>query len=884
MFKDFTRYILKTIEDKGFKAYVVGGYVRDYIMNIKSSDIDIATSATPDQILNLFKDEKCLTHGIDFGTVVLVRGGEEIEVTTFRSEGEYKDFRRPSEVLFSKELKDDINRRDFTINALAMDLRGKVYDYVGGERDIEDKILRSVGDPHERIREDALRILRAVRFSSKYDLSIEEDLKQAIRENVELLKFLSPERIYEELSKMLMYEKPSKSFYKMAELDILEVILPELCPMIGFNQHTPYHDKSLFDHTMWVLDRVDEDLSLRLAALYHDAGKLSTMTLEGDVAHFYGHEKVSAEIFESRMKKLHSPNYIIDRGRIFIENHMKANERMLDPALRRQIRKVGKENIDGLYSLLIADRVSTTFGRDAEFLYERRKRVTELLNEPVVSEKSFLNINGNDLMDLGFKEGKVLGKVLNELKEMVIENPELNDKNKLIEIVKEKFMRKYFGTDGIRGVAGSELSPELAYKVGRSMAKVIGKKGDSVLIGKDTRYSGDMLEAALMSGIMSMGMDVVQLGICPTPCVAYLVRETGARAGVVISASHNPFEYNGIKIFSGDGFKLDDSVELEIEGYIEVGVEDIHTGDELGRVLKSKESVKLYEDYLKSLVTSDIKGLKVGLDLGNGALYKMAEEILSSLGAEVHVINDTPDGTNINKSCGSTNTDLIMDLVKRENLDLGFAFDGDADRIIAVDEKGEIVDGDHLLAIFAQDLKAKGELKNDGVVGTIMSNIGLEKFLNEIGAKSIKAQVGDRYVLEEMRKGGYVLGGEQSGHIVFLQNNTTGDGLATGLHLLNILAETGKKLSELNRIMTTYPQVLINAKVPNEMKKKILENEVIKSEIEKTEKILEGEGRVVIRPSGTEPVVRVMVEGKDKEELTALVKNLVEIIERECGK
>ncbi len=443
-------------------------------------------------------------------------------------------------------------------------------------------------------------------------------------------------------------------------------------------------------------------------------------------------------------------------------------------------------------------------------------------------------------------------------------------------------MSKLFGTDGIRGIANKDLTPELAYKVGRAGAYILarGKKG-KIIVGKDTRASGDMLEAALTAGFCSMGLDVWQLGIIPTPAVAYLVRKYEALAGVVISASHNPGEYNGIKFFNQEGLKLPDEVEDEIEDIIinNKEIEARPIKDAIGRVIIEENGARDYKEYLKTTINIDLTGLTIAIDTGNGALYKIAPELIKELNGQVILVNNTPDGMNINKKCGSTNPEVIQQLVLDNQADIGLSFDGDGDRIIAIDEKGNIIDGDHILAICGTYLKSKGKLKNDTIVGTIMTNIGLDIYSHENNINIAKTTVGDRYVLEEMLKCNYVIGGEQSGHIIFLDYNTTGDGLATGLHLLEVKLATQKSMSELNNLMKSYPQVLINAKVDNKLKHKYMENAEIKAEIERIESIFKGEGRVVIRPSGTEPLVRVMIEGKDQEEITKIAKDLADLIE-----
>lgn len=443
-------------------------------------------------------------------------------------------------------------------------------------------------------------------------------------------------------------------------------------------------------------------------------------------------------------------------------------------------------------------------------------------------------------------------------------------------------MRKYFGTDGVRGVANTELDCNLAYKLGRAGGYVLAQ-GDhrvKVVVGKDTRISGDMLEAALISGLMSVGCDVITVGVIPTPAVAYLTRKYNADCGVVISASHNPVEFNGIKFFNKDGFKLDDNIELEIEKYIDDidAVKCNPTGVDVGKRIHKHEAQKEYVDFLIETAGVDLTGKKIVLDCANGAASKVAPDAYRRLGADLIVINAEPDGTNINNKCGSTHPEKLQETVVKEGADYGLAYDGDADRLIAVDEKGNIMDGDRILILSAINLKKKGKLAKDTLVVTVMSNIGLKIAAKEHGINLAITSVGDRYVMEEMLKEGYVLGGEQSGHLIFLDNNTTGDGTLSSLVLSGIIAEEGKALSEIASVMEQYPQVLINAKVKNENKNRYMEFPEVKEEIERIEKLLDGEGRVLIRPSGTEPLVRVMLEGKEVDQIKELATNLAELI------
>ena len=448
-------------------------------------------------------------------------------------------------------------------------------------------------------------------------------------------------------------------------------------------------------------------------------------------------------------------------------------------------------------------------------------------------------------------------------------------------------MRKYFGTEGVRGVANTELTCDLAYKLGRAGGFVLakGKEKVKVIVGKDTRISGDMLEAALISGLMSVGCDVITVGVVPTPAVAYLTRKYGADCGVVISASHNPVEYNGIKFFNKDGYKLDDELELNIEQYIEdIDKVDYHPiGCKVGKKIHKHDAQRDYIEYLKSIINVDFKGLKVVLDCANGAAYNVAPTVFDELGASVITINSEPDGNNINDKCGSTHPQSLQKAVLAHKADLGLAYDGDADRLIAVDENGNIVDGDHIMILSAIHLKNKNKLAQDTLVVTVMSNIGLTIAAKEHGVNLATTAVGDRYVLEEMKKSGYNLGGEQSGHMIFLDYNTTGDGVLSSLVLAQIVLEEGQGLSKLASVMTQYPQVLVNARIKNDNKNRYMEYPEIKSEIERIEKLLDGSGRVLIRPSGTEPLVRVMLEGKEEGQIRELATNLANLIQEKLS-
>ncbi|MEL7647427.1 MAG: phosphoglucosamine mutase [Sedimentibacter sp.] len=444
-------------------------------------------------------------------------------------------------------------------------------------------------------------------------------------------------------------------------------------------------------------------------------------------------------------------------------------------------------------------------------------------------------------------------------------------------------MGKLFGTDGVRGIANKDLTAELAYKLGRVGGYFLtrGKKRPKMVVGMDTRISGDMLEGALSSGLNSAGIDVLYLGVLPTPAVACLIKVLEADGGVMITASHNPVEYNGIKFFNEKGLKLTDSMEDSIEEYIlnDLDIDYVPVSGEIGRKIRIENPVRKYMDFLKDTIDVDLTGLKVAVDCGNGAVYKAAPVLLNELGAQVYVIHNDPNGININVSCGSTRPEEIQKLVLETGADAGLSFDGDADRLIASDENGNIVDGDHVLAICGTSMKEKGRLKSNTVVGTVMTNMGLDICLKEKGIEIIKTKVGDRYVLEEMISGHHSIGGEQSGHIIFLDYNTTGDGLLTAIQLLSVMKEKNERLSKLSGIMKVMPQVLVNSKVADDKKKSYMEDETIKNKIEEIEKHFDGKGRVLIRPSGTEPLIRVMIEGEDLDEIQTKANELAALIE-----
>ena len=450
-------------------------------------------------------------------------------------------------------------------------------------------------------------------------------------------------------------------------------------------------------------------------------------------------------------------------------------------------------------------------------------------------------------------------------------------------------MRRYFGTDGIRRIANTELTPELVYKVAKAGAYVLSKHTDhapTILIGRDTRLSGTLIESAMTAGFLSYGANVKLLGVIPTPAVAYLTRKLKADAGVVISASHNTYDFNGIKYFSNKGMKIPDVLEEEIEDVMDSGkIEElIAVSNKIGVSEDRKDLLEEYVYFFRKNFDDEINRLNrddfiVGIDTANGATSEVAEKVFKILGINYKIINNHPNGTNINENCGSTHLDMLKKFVKDNKLSLGVAYDGDGDRCLAIDENGEEIDGDKIMAIISNFLRKKGILRKDTIVATVMSNLGLHKYARDNGLELLQTKVGDRYVLEEMLKDGFNLGGEQSGHIILLDYNPTGDGILTSLMLIQAILEENKKASEVASIIKLYPQVLVNAKVSNDKKYNYAKDEKIKLAIEKLEKEFAGNGRVLIRPSGTEPLVRVMIEGEDQEYITKRANEIAKLIE-----
>lgn len=447
---------------------------------------------------------------------------------------------------------------------------------------------------------------------------------------------------------------------------------------------------------------------------------------------------------------------------------------------------------------------------------------------------------------------------------------------------------KLFGTDGVRGVANSELTVELAMQIGRCAASVLSNGSDHrpvVAIGTDTRASADMLTSAIAAGVCSMGANVLLLGVVTTPAIAFLLEKLNADAGIMISASHNSAEFNGIKIFSKSGYKLPEMLEEQIEDLIEKGddVTKRPIGGEVGTIRQIENASRQYIDHIKNSIDSDLSGLNIAIDCANGSASATARTLFSELGASIFVLSDSPDGVNINRDCGSTHTEALAKFVVENHLDCGVAFDGDADRCLCVDENGELIDGDRIMAICSLDMKQRGILNKNTVVGTIMSNFGFSKFCEENDIDFVATKVGDRFVLEEMLQNGYSLGGEQSGHVIFREYATTGDGQLTSVQLLSLLKRSGKKLSELASVMKRYPQSMINVKISKQGKLKFYTDAEVLRAINKAEKELSGSGRLVVRPSGTEPLLRVMVESLDADQADRVAKEVAEVIVNRLG-
>ena len=447
-------------------------------------------------------------------------------------------------------------------------------------------------------------------------------------------------------------------------------------------------------------------------------------------------------------------------------------------------------------------------------------------------------------------------------------------------------MGRLFGTDGVRGIAGKDITCELAMAIGRAAAVVLAygrRRRPLVVLGKDTRISSDMLGAALAAGLCSVGADVIDLGVVPTPAVAYLVGRYKADAGVMISASHNPYEFNGIKIFNGEGFKLPDDLEEQIERLIAADEFTYAQNEQLGQITHCTTAGRDYINHLKTSIPYSLEGLRIAVDCANGSASATAKTLFEELGAEAIILNDKPDGVNINEGCGSTHMEQLQAYVCANNLDAGVAFDGDADRCLFVDDKGRVVDGDFIMAVCGLDMQQRGKLRRSTIVGTVLTNLGFVQFCEKNGMKFAATKVGDRYVLEEMELEGYTLGGEQSGHVIFREFATTGDGQLTAIQLLCLMKRSGKPLSELTQVMQRLPQVMVNVKVSAEGKLEFYNNDVIKKAIQDKKELLGDTGRVLVRVSGTEPLIRVMVEGESLERIQPIAEELADLVRKELA-
>ncbi len=875
MMDGYVYKILNKIEDTGNTAYVVGGAVRDYLLKRKIHDYDITTSLNPKELKKLFPNSIMVNKKM--GTVT-VKG---IEITPYRIESAYEDGRRPSKVRFSRSLNDDLIRRDFTINAIAMGKDGNIVDKLSGRDDLDKKIIRCVGNPDRRFREDALRMLRAIRFSCQLDFRIEGKTLRSIRRNADLIYKLSTERVRDEFNKILLSDNVILGLDLLRSTGLLERIIPEYKNTYDYDQLNHHHKYDLYNHMIRVVKFSNKDLPTRLAALLHDIEKPSCQEVFADgTAHYYGHDKRSAETARRILKDLKYPKATVDKAGKYIENHMNADPNIGLRGVRRMRNKFG-DDIYNFLSLLYADSVSAS-GEDLEKIDKLHKMLDNISQEEDFNKGNEICINGNDLINIGYKEGVKIGEALCKLKDLV-ELGLKNNRETLLCIAKEfqsgGNMKKYFGTDGVRGIANTELTNEFAYKLARAVGKFIeGNK--RVVLGMDTRLSSPMFMASITAGLMAEGVEVDQVGVISTPGVAYITKTHGYGMGIMISASHNPYMYNGIKLIGADGYKLSDDEEIVIENMIDNLEAETYDGDKLGKVSIAKDLFNDYLIHLEGLAGDGFKGMKIAIDAGNGVMSEIAPKVFRELGAEVIKINCDSNGRYINDNTGSTAPEKIAKLTKDEDCDIGVAFDGDADRVIFADEDGNVLDGDHIICYGALCLKEEGRLSNNGVVTTSMSNGAFEKYLKDHEIELIRADVGDKYVMEAMRKNGMVLGGEKSGHIIFLDHLTMGDGLQTAIIILNMLKKRGEKASTIGKLYQDYPQVLVNADASDKIKKTYKENKNISKAIDN---LLEKhpDYRILIRPSGTEKFVRIMIEGSPIGEIIVEANNLKAIIEKE---
>lgn len=867
--------ILNKIESSNNSAYIVGGAVRDFILKRKIHDYDITTSLNPKEILKIFPSGIMVNKKM--GTVTV----SGVEITPYRLESKYEDARRPAKVFFSRNIKDDLCRRDFTINAIAMDSCGRFVDMFGGMDDINKRVIRTVNNPDKRFREDSLRMMRAIRFACQLNFKIEKRTFYSIRKNRELIKRISTERIRDEFDKILLSDNVVYGMNLLRSSGILEIIIPEYKLTYDYDQLNNHHKYDLYNHMIRVIKYSNKDLSTRLAALLHDIEKPSTREIFDDgVAHYYGHDIESAKTARKILHRLKYSNSIVDESSNFIKNHMTVDPNIGIKGIRKLKQRIG----DGIYNFLSfvrADSISAS-GDSIEKIDKILKMLDNIDKESLNLYNKHIDINGGDLIKLGFDEGPNIGKLLKRFSEMR-DFGMPDDKNVYLKLAKDFLnggnMKKYFGTDGVRGIANTELTNEFAYRLGRAIGQYLdGNK--KVLVGMDTRLSSPMFMCSITAGLIAEGVNVDELGIISTPGVAYLTRMHGYGMGVMISASHNPYIYNGIKLIGADGFKLSDDQEIAIENICDNLGKETLDGDKIGKFNNAEKLINDYMVHLERLTEKGFKGLKIAIDAGNGVMSNIAPKVFEELGAKVISINCEGNGRYINDNTGSTCPEVVARLTKENVCDIGIAFDGDADRVIFSDENGNVLDGDHIIAYAAKKLKADGMLNNGGVVTTSMSNGAFEKHLNENDIKLFRADVGDKYVMEAMRQNGYILGGEQSGHIIFLEHLTMGDGLQTAILIVDMLQRSGEKSSVIGKQYTDYPQVLINANASDNLKKTYKENKNIQDAISKL--IDENpDFRIIIRPSGTEKFVRIMIEGMDAEKILNEANNLKKIIEEE---
>ena len=865
-----TKSILDKLSKDGHSAFLVGGAVRDYILNRKTNDFDITTSRNVEEIIDVIKDGVVVNKNM--GTVSY----ENFEITPYRIEGKYRDHRWPNEISFSRNYLDDISRRDFTINALLVNKDGELTDLTCGLSDIDNKIIKTIGNANDRFGEDALRMLRAIRFACELNFTIEESTFDAIVYNREMILELSEERIQDEFNKILLSSNVEYGLNLMRQTGVLDIVIPELVATYDFDQRNHHHKYDLYNHLLKTVKNTPKKLNLRLAALLHDIKKPDVQSISKDGCHYYDHEIESAKAAKIILKRLKYSNKIIDDVYRLIINHMRIDPNIGTKGVKRLLRDFNGD-LDDFLALVRADSIAT--GNSCNKVIDKIEEMVDNIRGSVVLDSSVLAISGKDILQLGFEEGPIIGSILNEIMNLT-ELGFPNDRGQLLKLINNFLggsMKKYFGTDGVRGIANSELTNEFAYNMSRAISELEGMK--KVIIGYDTRLSSEMLFMSMASGFIASGVDVVNIGLISTPGVAYLTKNTDADIGIMKSASHNPYMYNGIKLIGGDGYKLPDDLEIVIENKIDNIGPESKIGDELGKLIDGSSLHTKYFDHIKSLTTG-LEGFKIAVDPGNGVMSKIAPDIFKELGADVIAINADADGRYVNDNSGSTCPEKVAELTVKNSCDIGVSFDGDADRVIFSDSNGNVIDGDHIIAYAAVSLKKIGALKGDGVVTTSMSNGAFEEYLSKNDIKLFRANVGDKYVMEGLKDNNYILGGEKSGHIIFLDKSTMGDGLQTAVIIMEMLKKKNHPSTYISEQFKDYPQVLVNASASNELKKNYMDNERISNAINE---LLERHGnyRILIRASGTEKLVRIMIEGDDLKDIEFEANKIKDIIEGE---